>query len=82
MYFIIYSVILFVITDVYLLSIKTPLYFLIGFSLSGILAALFMITQHKIETDLNPNFWILNIAIEVIGYYIYTHTLFYLFYLI
>lgn len=81
-YFIVYSAILFIVTDASFLSFKTPLYFFLGFALSGAVAVLFMNAQYRIETRLNPNFWILNIVIEVVGYYAYTHAMFYLFYLI
>lgn len=80
-YFIAYSVILFLTTNAYFLQLKTPPYFFLGFAISGAVAVLFMDIQYKMENRLNPNFWILNIFIEVVGYYIYTYIMFYLFYL-
>ena len=77
-YFIIYSAILFVATDVIFWNIKSLFYFPIGFALSGAVAVFLISLQYKIEERLNPNFWILNIAIDIVGYYIFTHALFYL----
>jgi len=79
-YFTIYSAILFFATPADFLQLKTILYFLIGYAISGAVAVLFMSWQHKIESKLNPNFWILNILIDVAGYFAYTYTLFYLFF--
>lgn len=79
-YFVIYSAILFVVTGVTFLNIKTLFYFPIGFALSGVAAVFLMSLQHKIEKGLNPNFWILNIVIDIVGYYAFTHALFYLFF--
>lgn len=79
-YFTIYSAILFVATPANFLQLKTILYFLIGYAISGAVAVLFMSWQHKIESKLNPNFWILNILIDVAGYFAYTYALFYLFF--
>ena len=77
-YFIIYSAILFVVTDAIFWNIKSLFYFLIGFALSGVVAVFLMSLQYKIEKRLNPNFWILNIVIDIVGYYVFTHALFYL----
>ena len=79
-YFTIYSVILFFITSTNFLQLKTILYFLIGYAVGGTVAVLFMSLQYKIENKLNPNFWILNILIDVAGYFAYTYALFYLFF--
>lgn len=79
-YFTIYSAILFFATPADFLQLKTILYFLIGYAISGAVAVLFMSWQHKIESKLNPNFWILNILIDVAGYFAYTYALFYLFF--
>lgn len=79
-YFTIYSAILFFATPADFLQLKTILYFLIGYAISGAVAVLFMSWQHKIESKLNPNFWILNILIDVAGYFTYTYALFYLFF--
>ena len=79
-YFTIYSAILFFTTSAEFLQLKTILYFLLGYAISGAVAVLFMSWQHKIESKLNPNFWILNILIDVAGYFVYTYTLFYLFF--
>jgi hypothetical protein len=78
LYFIIYSAILFMTTDVIFWNIKTLFYFPIGFALSGAVAFFLMSLQHKIEKGLNPNFWILNIIIDIVGYYTFTYALFYL----
>ncbi len=78
LYFIVYSAILFIVTDVVFLNIKTLFYFLIGFALSGAMAVLLMSFQYKIEKKLSPNFWILNIFIDIIGYFAFTYALFYL----
>ncbi len=78
LYFIVYSGALFFFTQNGFFSFKTLIYFLIGFALSGIVAVIFMGIQYKIEKGLNPNFWILNIVIEILGYYLFTHTFFYL----
>jgi len=80
LYFIVYSIILFIITATNFWDAKTLIYFLVGFALSGIIAVLFMSIQYKVEEKLNPNFWVLNILIEVIGYYLFTRTLFSLFF--
>ena len=80
MYFIFYSVILFVATDAIFWNIKSLFYFPIGFALSGIVAVFFMLLQYKVETGLRPNFWILNIVIDIVGYYVFTQALFYLFF--
>lgn len=79
-YFTIYSAILFFATSAEFLQLKTILYFLLGYAISGAVAVLFMSWQHKIESKLNPNFWILNILIDVAGYFAYTYALFYLFF--
>ncbi|MAF20094.1 MAG: hypothetical protein CMI55_00230 [Parcubacteria group bacterium] len=79
-YFTIYSAILFFVTPAEFLQLKTILYFLIGYAVSGAVAVLFMSLQHKIENKLNPNFWILNILIDIVGYFAYTYVLFYLFF--
>jgi len=79
-YFTIYSAILFFATSAEFLQLKTILYFLLGYAISGAIAVLLMSWQHKIESKLNPNFWILNILIDVAGYFVYTYTLFYLFF--
>lgn len=79
-YFTVYSAILFFATSAEFLQLKTILYFLIGYAISGAVAVLFMSLQHKIENKLNPNFWILNILIDVAGYFAYTDALFYLFF--
>jgi len=79
-YFTIYSAILFFTTSAEFLQLKTILYFLLGYAISGAVAVLFMSWQHKIESKLNPNFWILNILIDVAGYFAYTYALFYLFF--
>lgn len=79
-YFTIYSVILFFATSADFLQLKTIAYFLIGYALSGAAAVLFMSRQYKIEKRLNPNFWILNILIDVAGYFAYSYALFYLFF--
>jgi len=78
LYFIVYSAILFIMTDAVFLNIKTLFYFLIGFALSGAVAVLFMFFQYRIEKEFSPNFWILNIVIDIAGYYVFTHALFYL----
>jgi len=79
-YFTIYSAILFVATPADFLQLKTVLYFLLGYAISGAIAVLFMSLQHKIEKGLSPNFWILNIIIDIVGYFAYTYALFYLFF--
>lgn len=79
-YFIVYSTILFYVSKIDFLNIKSFFYFSSGFALSGIITVLFMFIQHKIEKKLNSNFWILNIFIEIIGYYIFTKLLFSLFF--
>lgn len=81
-YFTLYSAILFFVTPAEFLQLKTVLYFLIGYAVSGAVAVLFMSLQYKIENKLSPNFWILNILIDVVGYFAYTFALFYLFFLI
>jgi len=78
-YFIVYSAVLFVATGAIFWNIKTLFYFPIGFVLSGAVAVFLMSLQHKIEKGLNPNFWILNIIIDIVGYYIFTHALLYFF---
>jgi hypothetical protein len=80
LYFIVYSAILFIITPAKLWNIKTLIYFPIGFALIGIVASVFMVWQYNIENKLNPKFWILNILIDIIGYFIFTYILFSLFY--
>lgn len=77
-YFIVYSAILFFLSSTEFLSLKTLLYFFLGFTLSGAITAIFMNVQYKVEKKLNPNFWILNIVIEIVGYYLFTHGFFYL----
>lgn len=77
-YFTIYSAILFFATPADFLQLKTIPYFLFGYAISGAVAVLFMSLQYKVEKGLNPNFWILNILIDIVGYYIFTHALFYL----
>lgn len=79
-YFTVYSAILFFITPVNFLQLKTVLYFLIGYAISGAIAVLFMSLQYKIENKLSPNFWILNILIDAIGYFVYSYAFFYLFF--
>lgn len=79
-YFTIYSAVLFVATSADFLQLKTILYFLLGYATSGAVAVLFMSLQYKIEKGLSPNFWILNIVIDIVGYYAFTHALFYLFF--
>ncbi|PIT92474.1 MAG: hypothetical protein COU08_02230 [Candidatus Harrisonbacteria bacterium CG10_big_fil_rev_8_21_14_0_10_42_17] len=79
-YFTVYSVILFFIAPVNFFQLKTFLYFLIGYAISGVAAVLFMSLQNKIENRLNPNFWILNILIDVVGHFAYSYALFYLFF--
>lgn len=79
-YFTIYSAILFFVTPADFLQLKTILYFLLGYAISGAVAVLFMSLQHKIEKGLNPNFWILNIIIDIVGYFAYTYALFSLMY--
>lgn len=79
-YFTIYSAILFFFTSAEFLQLKTILYFLLGYAISGAVAVLFMSLQYKVENKLNPNFWILNILIDVAGYFVYTYALFYLFF--
>lgn len=79
-YFTIYSAILFVTTSTDFLQLKTILYLLIGYAISGAIAVLFMSLQYKIESKLNPNFWILNILIDVAGYFVYTYAFFSLMY--
>jgi hypothetical protein len=79
-YFTVYSAALFFIAPADFLQLKTILYFLIGYAISGAVAVLFMSLQHKIENKLNPNLWILNILIDVVGYFAYSYALFYLFF--
>lgn len=79
-YFTIYSAILFFVTPADFLQLKTILYFLLGYAISGAVAVLFMSLQHEIEKGLNPNFWILNIIIDIVGYFAYTYALFSLMY--
>lgn len=79
-YFTIYSIILFFIVPADFLQLKTILYFLLGYAIGGAVAVLFMLLQYKIEKGLNPNFWILNILIDVAGYFAYTYALFSLMY--
>jgi len=76
LYFIVYSIYFFIASTISFWGIKSLIYFPIGFSLSGAVAVLFMSIQQKIEKRLNPNFWILNILIEIVGYYIFTQALF------
>ncbi len=77
-YFIAYSAALFIFSTIDFLNLKTIIYFLLGFALSGTVTAFFIILQHRIENNLKPNFWILNIIIEIVGYYLFTHIFFYL----
>jgi len=79
-YFTLYSIGLFVFASINFWQTKTLLYFLIGFALSGIVAVLFMSMQYKIETRLKPNYWTLNILIDIVGYFIFTGILFWLFF--
>lgn len=79
-YFTIYSAFIFFFTSAEFLQLKTVLYFLVGYAVSGAVAALFMSLQYKIENKLNPNFWILNILIDIVGYLAYTYALFSLIY--
>jgi len=79
-YFTIYSAIFFFATPADFLQLKTILYFLLGYAISGVVAVLFMSLQYKIEKGLNPNFWILNILIDMAGYLAYTYAIFYLFF--
>lgn len=81
-FFTIYSIALFFFTIASFLSLKTIFYFLLGFMLSGAVAALLMIVQYKVEKKLDPNFWILNIVMEVVAYFLYTYAIFYLFFLL
>ena len=76
LYFIVYSTILFFITSTTFWNIKTLFYFPIGFALSGSVAIRLMFLQYKIEKGLNPNFWILNIVIDIVGYFVFTYALF------
>ena len=80
LYFIVYSAILFFATATNFGSLKSILYFLVGFALSGIVAIFFMLIQRRMEERLEPTFWILNILIEIIGYYLFTQLLFLLFF--
>ena len=79
-YFTIYSAILFFATPTNFLQLKTFFYFLIGYAVSGAVAVLFMSWQYKIEKNLSPNFWILNILIDIAGYLAYTYVFFLLMY--
>lgn len=79
-YFTVYSAIFFFTTSTDFLQLKTILYFLFGYAISGAFAFLFMSLQYKIEKGLSPNFWILNIFIDVAGYFAYTYVLFSLMY--
>ena len=79
-FFTIYSAILFFFTPAVFLQLKTILYFFVGYAVSGAVAVLFMSWQYKIETRLNQNFWFLNILIDVVGYFVFTYLLFYLFF--
>tara|TARA_Y100000310_G_C20541850_1_gene743677 strand:+ start:125 stop:412 length:288 start_codon:yes stop_codon:yes gene_type:complete len=79
-YFTIYSAVLFFATSADFLQLKTILYFLLGYAISGAVAALFMSLQYKIEKGLSPSFWILNIVIDIAGYFVYTYALFSLMY--
>ncbi|MBU1036839.1 hypothetical protein KKF32_02270 [Patescibacteria group bacterium] len=79
-YFVLYSTYFFFTTPAKFLSWQSLLYFLIGFMLSGFFAAIFMMLQYKIEKKLNPNYWILNIIIEIVGYFFFTKILFSLFF--
>jgi H+/Cl- antiporter ClcA len=79
-YLFFYSVILFVATTTKFWQIKTLIYFLVGSALSGIVAVLIMTLQYNIENRLNPRFWILNIAIDIFGYFAYTYYLFSIFF--
>jgi hypothetical protein len=53
----------------------------VGAALSGVVAAILMNLQHKIETKLHPNYWILNIIIELFAFAAYTYGIFWLMYL-
>ncbi len=79
-YFTIYSAILLFATSADFMQLKTILYFLLGYAISGVVAVFFMSLQYKIEKGLNPNFWILNIVIDIVGYFAYTYVLFSLMY--
>lgn len=79
-YFTIYSAILFFVTPADFLQLKTIFYFLIGYAISGAVAVLFMSLQYKIESKLNPNFLILNILVDITGYFAYTYAPFSLVY--
>ena len=79
-YFIIYSAICFIMSHATFFSIRSVLYLLVGFALSGAVSLFFVSIQHKIEKGLNPNFWILNILIDAIGYLIFTKVLFTIFF--
>jgi len=76
LYFIVYSAALFIATSITFWNIKTLFYFLFGFALSGIVAVLLMALQHRIEKGLKPNFWILNIFIDAVSYFIFTYVFF------
>lgn len=79
-YFIVYSIILFIATTATFGGVKTLIYFPIGFALIGLFASLIMSVQRIIENRLKPIYWILNIVIEIAGYYLFTQALFYLFF--
>src|SRR4051794_20691842 len=76
LYVTVYSAFLFATTPAEFLKIKTVLYFLSAFSICGAAAVVFMSMQHKIEMTLNPKLWIINILIDVVGYYLYTRAFF------
>jgi hypothetical protein len=59
----------------------TVLYLFVGAALSGVVAAILMNLQYKIETKLHPNYWILNIIIELFAFAAYTYGIFWLMYL-
>jgi hypothetical protein len=80
LYVLVYSALFFITSHVAFWSFKTLFYFLSVLLLAGVVAAVFMSLQYKIETTLNPRLWIFNIFIEIFGYYLYTRSLFHLFF--
>ena len=81
LFYLLYSATLFLVTSTTFWSIKTPIYFVVGWALGGAVAIAFMSAQYRIEKHLHPNLWILNILIDIVGYYLYTRALFALFFL-
>jgi len=80
LYFIVYSAAFFFITETSFLSLKSFPYFLIGFALSGVVVVFFRSIQHWVEEKFSSHLWALNIILEVVGYFIFTRLLFYLFF--